>query len=491
MVRVGPSKASRGQGSSAARRACENDDGCSGRKDVRVYSLSALEKSSTRVPQGRRSRFGKNAYKSRASMKTKTTLAMCGGGGGGPSSSSRLSEDSFMSGGSDGLDCLCNAVELELSGGGRDTEMRCESDDDDVCCNAPSAAAAANAGSISHTSSQEHAERLVGSSGVTTVSREASDALMMMESEKENRESHLESDTETQSHRQPGTRSTYGSKEEPTKTGARLGGVIVPTTKRARMMTDHTRVRRLDLEMKNGKGVTHTGSSAFEVVAPRVAAARYTMHGSTGAAGAPAQLRAVPGGLGSVAKTAQEQLQALWQIQRLQCTIAAAEHKYGKGFPEVGRMYLSLARLFSSVSRREQALFCLTRSWETFKANFSVSRSPLSCISAYRSIFEEINGGPDPVVDRQMASMEAMVGAVRRATAVASDMKIVGSVGKRAAASFAAATKSAAARAPPSTPRKTPGEKQARFMSKIASPLSPRSARANIAANTQRTLMAA
>ena len=116
-------------------------------------------------------------------------------------------------------------------------------------------------------------------------------------------------------------------------------------------------------------------------------------------------------------------------------------------------------------------------------------RAQVRTIGAYRSIFEDIRGGVDPEVERQMASMESMVGAVRRASAAATDMRRVGSAGKRAAAL-------AAAKAPPSTPRKTPGEKQARqlMMSKTAvSPLSPRSARANIAANTRstRTLLAA
>ena len=458
MVRVGSAKSGR-VGAGARRPAAgEDDSAASSKKDARsrlhAHSLSALEKSSARVPQGRRSSYSRRGGAAAHGRPARPRAAAAAAGAARPASS-RSSEDSRTSTGSDGLDRLCSAVELELSGGGggaRDVEMR---GDEDVCCNGPPAGAR-------EADARSHAHAADAASGDE------------MESEKENLEVEEGRPGPAPAPAAAGPEAPAGDPGESART--RPGGVIVPTTTRARVEHAHVR-REMDLGLHGEEGkLTHAaGSSAFERVqpqrAPQAQRQRRPQEGHE-------RRRLAP----------QEQVHVFWQIQRLQCVIATMEQKYGKGFPEVGRMYLNLARLFSSVSRPQQAGYCLTRSWDTFKANFSVSRSPLSCIGAYRSIFEDIRGGVDPEVERQMASMESMVGAVRRASAAATDMRRVGSAGKRAAAL-------AAAKAPPSTPRKTPGEKQARqlMMSKAVSPLSPRSARANIAANTRstRTLLAA
>ena len=71
------------------------------------------------------------------------------------------------------------------------------------------------------------------------------------------------------------------------------------------------------------------------------------------------------------------------------------------------------------------ASYCLTQSWESFRANFSVSRSPLSCIEAYKAIFKTVKGYIDGDVLKQMNSMEVAVASARKAASGGGPMKWV------------------------------------------------------------------
>lgn len=121
--------------------------------------------------------------------------------------------------------------------------------------------------------------------------------------------------------------------------------------------------------------------------------------------------------------TAQQREDILSQIRLIQHNIWIWEQKFGRSHPEIGRMYLNLARLYSTIDLLQQATFCLTRSWETFRANLNASHSPLSCINAYRAIFKNIKGYVSGEIEKQMEEMEEMVVAVLKAASTNTDIR--------------------------------------------------------------------
>ena len=286
------------------------------------------------------------------------------------SNGSEMSLMSRGSGQSSGLDCLCNAVEIELSGAKGDSDL--------IDDNSPDNATTQHKVTISE-------------SDKTNMS---------------NKENRAESEE----------RSALSRRKKSSNTDEVVTSPRAPAYRRFQENSSKTTLQKKSRALAAGQnksplGMRKNGSSAFEAVLPKYSAT--ASHPITTVPDTDkTRNTAVEAGNSSV-----DRQKMIWQIRQQQLLVASLEQKYGKTFPEVGRIFLSLARLFSTIDMSKEACFCLSRSWEAFRANFSVSRSPLSCIGAYRAIFKNIKGFIDDEVEKEMEYMERTVDAMRKAAA--------------------------------------------------------------------------
>lgn len=352
MVRVTSTKAMRNSGAGLVRSV--------GKSDMR--GTKAKPSALRRLAQGSKVEKKGSAAKSRKTSPTPKAKRVSSSDSGDAVSDS--SRDSRQSSGSEGLDCLCNAVQLELSNGGDDT--------------------------MEHDNLEENE---------ATTPRKDIDARVLMTSDiltpERGQDIAERPRVPTAMTTTVGAMNVAGALDVQLRQQLSLQTTTTTAPAAAEAATTTTGLR--------GNNNPGTAGSAFEAVAPRAQTDVQTT-------------ATVAGTVGGVMTQHQRQ-ELILQVQREQYMIIMLEQKYGKNFPEVGRRNLSLSRLLSSLGEAQMASYCLTQSWESFRANFSVSRSPLSCIEAYKAIFKTVKGYIDGDVQKQMNSMEVAVAAARKAAA--------------------------------------------------------------------------
>lgn len=392
MTRVTPTKAARNSGAGIVR-SVEKSNVRGARRAEKTASLRGVTqgaKAGKKTTSKRRS--GMSASSSKA--KAKLTPALTPAAGDMCDDASDVSRDSRQSSGSEGLDCLCDAVRLELSNGGHDDMEHDDLDENHATTPRKDIADV--------TREARTGQEGTTGSGDVTFRRPQTQLPAATSTAATGRDAHVAESLDLHLCQSLSLQTT----STPTMT--------TPAQVPAVARTNSARA-----PSSSGAG------SAFEVVAPRTqadgkaTAARALSMPPASSGKATATARATTAAVSPASGdtlTSKQRQELILQVQREQCMITALEQKYGKVFPEVGRRNLGLARLLSSLGELRMAHYCLRRSWDAFRTNFCVSRSPLSCIQAYKALFESIRGSVDAEVLKQMHSMETAVEAARRAT---------------------------------------------------------------------------